>query len=370
MIRYQLVPTGALQSRKHSVLPICCCIFALVLIVSFVVVYGAMNGLAAVESDSDNLELTRDFEAFAQTYGKSYKSSYEKERRKAVFAANWAKISEINAQQLSYTLGINQFADLSDEEFATTYLTESPVPADVSKFSQQLPASLPLSAAELADDEIDWVKDGLVNPVKDQGLCGSCWTFGTVSTVESRYAKVEGKLKAFSEQQLVDCCRTEDSKGCSGGQVEDGVPCLVRTGAALLSDYPYMAFDQSCKLDGSIPTTKVAEGFTTVATLDTAQMQRALKNHTMYVSVNAGAFAFRFYKSGVVTEGCPSAPLSHGVTLVGSGTRDGVAYWKVRNSWGPNWGESGYISILRDVSQSGPGQCGIARHVVYPNYKE
>ena len=318
-----------------------------------------------MENYIDEIAFTR----FAIEYQKEYSSAEERERRKAIFVANQKRIAEINREGHPFTLAMNQFGDLSDEEFARYYLTENPIPESI---LNQTPFTLP-EDYEAPEDVIDWDEKGKVTPVRDQGLCGSCWTFGSVSVVETFHAIKKGKLEHFSEQQLVDCCLTKDSHGCSGGEAEDGIGYFTKYKAMLAKDYPYTALDEKCKYeekkgeDIGIQTGVLA--FKVIEPGNTQAMQERLKEGTMYVSVNSGAIAFRFYKKGIITQGCPHETLGHGVTLIGSGEEDGIKFWRIKNSWGPNWGDRGYLKIKRELGTGIMGVCGIGRHAVFPTDK-
>ena len=283
--------------------------------------------------------------------------------RRQIFLKNYREIQKINAEGHPYKLGVNKFANLTDEEYAKYYLNANPIPESIqNQESNYIPDTI-----SIENDDIDWVREKKVTPVRDQGMCGSCWTFGTISMIETLYAIKGNNLTEFSEQQLVDCCRIHNSNGCKGGDVEDAVQYLKDEGNILAADYPYKAIEQKCDID-KFKKIKTVSNYAKIPKGNTNMMQNALHNGSMYVSVNANAVAFKFYKSGIVTNGCPHEIVSHGVTLVGSGVdkKANVNFWKVRNSWGENWGDDGYIRIKRELGDNVLGVCGIGRHAVYP----
>eukprot|EP00826_Nyctotherus_ovalis_P048413 TRINITY_DN5703_c0_g2_i1.p1 TRINITY_DN5703_c0_g2~~TRINITY_DN5703_c0_g2_i1.p1 ORF type:complete len:355 (+),score=71.02 TRINITY_DN5703_c0_g2_i1:175-1239(+) len=353
MIRYQLVG----PQRRSSCPKVCCTLFILFAFATLIGIYLSTTEFGKTYAEDFY------FDGFIQEYQKKYSSADEREQRKRIFLDNHRKIMQINSEGHPYTLGINQFADLTDEEFEQMYLTENPVPESI--LAQGVSVSMEESE-DPGDDNIDWVAKGKVAPVKDQGNCGSCWTFASISVAETFYAIKKDELKIFSEQQLVDCCRTTLSKGCQGGEAEDALRCLKQNKSMLATDYPYVAMDQDCRYDKSKALYGKTVGYGVSPKGDTNDMQKWLRTRTLYVSVNASPFAFRFYKSGIITNGCPGHQTNHGVTLVGSGVEKGVKFWRIKNSWGRNWGDKGFLRIERKLGTDVLGVCGIGRHGVHP----
>lgn len=354
MIRYQLVG----PQPRSSCPKVCCMLFMIFAFATLIGVYLSTTEFGKTYADD------LFFDGFTQEYQKKYSSVEEREQRKRIFLENHRKIVQINSEGHPYTLGINQFADLTDEEFEQMYLTENPVPESI------LAQGVSMSTEEddkPEDEDIDWVAKGKVAPVKDQGNCGSCWTFASISVAETFYAiKNNCDVKIFSEQQLVDCCRTKLSKGCRGGEAEDALTCLAKNKSMLATDYPYAAVDQKCQYDKSKSVYGVIAGYGVSKSGDTTDIQKWLRTRTLYVSVNASPFAFRFYKKGIITNGCPGHQTNHGVTLIGSGVEKGVKFWRIKNSWGPNWGDKGFLRIKRELGTDVVGLCGIGKHGVHP----
>merc|ERR1719498_792058 len=203
--------------------------------------------------------------------------------------------------------------------------------------------------AEPEDDEVDWVKSGAVNPIKNQGSCGSCWAFSTVGTLESAYKISTGKLYSLAEQQLVDCDKSND--GCSGGwpyQAYDRY--FSSAGVCSESSYPYTAADGYCRVsscDVALPQGTVT-GHQNVGQTASG-LKSALASQPVSVTVNAGQL--QFASNGVVTGQC-RGQINHSVIAVGYGT-DGLDYFKIRNSWGTSWGEAGYIRLAQEGGSQG-----------------
>jgi len=219
----------------------------------------------------------------------------------------------------------------------------------------------PLHAeTELSSSSVDWVTAGAVTGVKDQGSCGSCWSFSTTGCMEGAYYIKKKSLVSFSEQQLVSCDTTDS--GCNGGLMDYAFEWIQSNGGICKeSDYPYVSgtgLNPSCKTSCSIVSGTKPTGWTDVRATESALLS-AIAQQPVSVAIEADQIAFQLYKSGVFDSSC-GTNLDHGVLAVGYGTDSGANYWKVKNSWG----EDGYIRLSRDVSQTG-GQCGILKSASY-----
>eukprot|EP01022_Parablepharisma_sp_SALTPOND_P028565 TRINITY_DN71159_c0_g1_i1.p2 TRINITY_DN71159_c0_g1~~TRINITY_DN71159_c0_g1_i1.p2 ORF type:complete len:423 (+),score=34.69 TRINITY_DN71159_c0_g1_i1:4925-6193(+) len=372
---------SAQRPRSHAIPCFLCCIALVALVtltVTFVHMFSAPEGisLSATFPALEEVEASLAFRKFVDEYGKTYASADETEKRKAIFASNYKRINEFNRKNSQVTLGVNQFADLTDEEFEQLYLQHPPTNEQCTVAHELIKKNPPKQKAKSDPIDINWVREGKVLPVKDQGNCGSCWTFAATSVIESIYAIRENpqNLVRFAEQQLVDCCRSglaeecSESNGCRGGMVGQAFQYAANKGVTKSVDYPYHATDETCKYDSSKVVFKL-DGYVNITAGDVDEMEKALTTRTFAVGVSAGYFAFRFYKKGVLNTGCPEGPINHGVVVVGAGTEDNLDYWLVRNSWGGNWGLEGYIKIARRGPQP-LGYCGISACPQYVLYKE
>jgi len=295
------------------------------------------------------------FTDFVQIYNKNY-SDDELSYRFNVFIDNYKTINDHNSQGHSWTMAINKFADLTPNEFKSQHLCYNPVHSKTflgRTYFTNTVSDLPT--------DIDWTSKGVVTPVKDQGQCGSCWAFSSTGSIEGAYALATGKLVSLSEQQLVDCSRSYGNEGCNGGLFVPSFQYTEKTPLCSQSDYEYKGVDGTCKDCTGVTT---VDSYVEVTKNSESALQQALLLQPISVAIEADQFSFQFYSSGVMSGTC-GTNLDHGVLLVGYGTDNGKDFWKIKNSWGANWGENGYIRLSRNVKQV-QGQCGIAMEPSYP----
>ena len=215
-----------------------------------------------------------------------------------------------------------------------------------------------------APESVDWRQKGVVNNIKDQGQCGSCWTFSTIQAQESQWAIKHNKLYSLSEQNLVDCVTS--CYGCNGGLMEPAYDYVIKhQGGKFMTeeDYPYTARDGKCKFDASKAVTQVT-GYITVQEGSESDLEAKVAQYgPAAIAIDASHYSFQLYSTGIYDESsCSPEGLDHAVGCVGYGTEAGVNYWIVRNSWGTSWGENGYIRMVKDKNN----QCGEASAACIP----
>ncbi|XP_054749842.2 procathepsin L-like [Lytechinus pictus] len=307
----------------------------------------------------------RDWEDWKTANGRSYHSDVEENRRGKIWKENLEIVLEHKVKfdegKVSYELGMNQFADMTNEEFVRMmtgfrHNVTSKVPSG-STF-------LPPSYAELPK-QVDWRTKGYVTPVKDQKQCGSCWAFSATGSLEGQHFKKTSKLVSLSEQNLVDCSGPEGNEGCNGGLMDQAFQYIIDAhGIDTEASYPYKAVDGQCHFKKSDVGATVT-GYTDVTSGSEKALQKAVAHEgPISVAIDASHMSFQLYKSGVYNEpACSSTLLDHGVLAVGYGsTSDGTDYWIVKNSWGESWGMKGYLWMSRNKNN----QCGIATQASFP----
>jgi len=313
--------------------------------------------VAAASAVSVTLNTDASFTAWKLQFGKNYLSAEESAARLAIFNANLAYINKHNARtDVTYTLGMNQFGDLTNAEYQRMYLRP---------FNRTARATETFVAGNEVDPtEVDWRTQGYVTPIKDQGQCGSCWSFSSTGSIEGAHFKATGKLVSFSEQNLVDCSTTEGNQGCNGGLMDYAFTYVMKTkGLDTEESYPYTARDGKCAYNPANSGGTISS-FKDVTAGSEAALQTAVATiGPISVAIDASHNSFQFYKTGVYNEVmCSSKNLDHGVLAVGYGVDAGKNYWLVKNSWGTTWGNKGYIYMTKDKKN----QCGIATAASYP----
>jgi C1A family cysteine protease len=169
---------------------------------------------------------------------------------------------------------------------------------------------------------VDWRALGMVNPVKDQGMCGSCWAFSAVGAMESRYAIANnGSLFSLSEQQLVDCQTSVlnyTSEGCNGGESDEAFQYAAKYGMMNESDYVYTAVDQNCSYNDTLVVVTPSNG-THIATNSAQALKEAIFDGPVSVSIEADTIPFQFYSGGIFNDPTCGNDLDHAVVAVGYG---------------------------------------------------
>ncbi|GAB2274755.1 hypothetical protein Dimus_009528 [Dionaea muscipula] len=299
------------------------------------------------------------FEAWQNRYGRQYKDKEEWLLRFGIYQTNLQFIDFINSQNFTFTLTDNKFADMTNAEFRSLYfgllINDPPSKSDLKPM---------IFRDDPVPDSIDWREKGAVTPIKDQGQCGSCWAFSTVAAVEGIHQIITEKLISLSEQQLVDCDKS--NQGCNGGLMEAAFTYIQNSGGITTEEnYPYTGLEGKCDEDKAKEDTVQIDGFEKVPANDEKSLQAAVAQQPVSVAIDASGPLFQLYSGGIFNGFC-GTNLNHGVAAVGYGGEDGKKYWIVKNSWGTGWGENGYIRLRRDLWYAPGGACGIAKMASYP----
>jgi len=294
------------------------------------------------------------FNEWKDQYGIQYNGD-EDAKREEIYNSNVRVIEESNLLEPGYTLAVNQFAAVTREEFKAQMLTRGQTNA--------FPALPTLGVHEWNGEElaasVDWSSKGAVTGVKDQGSCGGCWAFAATGGLEGAQYVGTGSLNSLSEQQFLDC-DTADS-GCNGGLEYNGWTYFKQQKDAICTEasYPYDGRGGSCRSSGcsaGVPAGGIG-GVTHVTTGSASALMSAVSQQPVAIGIQADQASFQYYDSGIMSGNC-GKQLDHSVLLVGY---DSGSYWKIKNSWGKSWGESGYIRI----TQTGD-QCGVLDDASYP----
>ena len=272
------------------------------------------------------------------------------DNRFAIFKENMDTIIQHNAKGLSWKLGTNEYADLTDEEFESTRLME--IPADFDVFG---------NATEHRDERwteenvstIDWSAKGKVTAVRNQGSCGSCWAFAAAGAAEG----LMSRPSHVSTQQIADC--TMSTNGCNGGWPHKALGYAAGKGLCSDSSYRYTSGstgktytckDSSCSKILSLRGSRSGSSESSCASLLQSRPQSTVIN----------ASNLKLYSSGVI-QSCSGTSTNHAVTAVGIVNIDGKTCWKIKNSWGSSWGKGGYMYLPYGQRCKGVGsRCDMA----------
>ena len=354
-------------------------------------VFTQSDNSTSITDEVTDQEAVSQFQQFLKDFNKTYSSLGELSMRYISFKTNFIRVRAKQIKNLGvpnkHSVGVTKFMDLTPQQFQSQYAnlvvtsqqlkdsedatvadvadvaednSATEVPSDASQTNTSglpnLQAPLPILTATIPASW-DWRSYGVVSPVKNQGSCGYCWAFSAIANIEGLYARKYGTLKSFSEEQLLDC--DYSNSGCNGGNMQYAFNYVKNAGGVMSSsNYPLSGTRNGCKFSKSLAIARVTGNF------NAGQNEATIKNYvytTGPLSVALNAKTLQYYTGGILTSSaasCNPNTLTHGVTIVGYGTANGINYWIVKNSWGPSWGDKGFFKIAR-----GYGTCGINKYV-------
>ncbi|KAF0890528.1 hypothetical protein E2562_003743 [Oryza meyeriana var. granulata] len=323
-----------------------------------------------VVGDDDDGELNAEahFASFERRFGRTYRDAGERAYRLSVFSANLRRARQHQRLDPTAVHGVTKFSDLTPAEFRERYLgLRRPSLRGLDGGAE--PHEAPILPTDGLPTDFDWREHGAVGPVKDQGSCGSCWSFSTSGALEGAHYLATGKMEVLSEQQMVDCdheCDPSEPRscdsGCNGGLMTTAFSYLMKSGGLQSEkDYPYAGRENTCKFDKSKIVAQV-KNFSVVSVNEDQIAANLVKHGPLAIGINA--VFMQTYIGGVSCPYICGKHLDHGVLLVGYGSA-GYApirfkekpYWIIKNSWGENWGENGYYKICRGPHAQ--NKCGV-----------
>ncbi|XP_067941772.1 cathepsin L-like [Watersipora subatra] len=319
--------------------------------------------LAVLSAPVLNDDLNEHWEMFKNVHSKAYGSQEEETLRRMIWEGHVDYIAHHNREfdmgLHTYTLGINEYADMSNEEFVSIMNGYRSDMKNASTVHFLPPSNF------VAPDSVDWRTKGYVTEVKNQKQCGACWAFSTTGSLEGQHFKSTGKLVSLSEQNLVDCSKAEGNLGCGGGLMDNGFTYIKKNGGIDTEEsYPYKAKNGHCHFEQS-NVGATDSGYVDIKRGSEDSLMMAVASvGPVSVAIDASHTSFQLYRTGIYNERrCSSSRLDHGVLAVGYGTStDGTEYWLVKNSWGTTWGKEGYVWMSKNKNN----QCGIATQASYP----
>jgi C1A family cysteine protease len=340
--------------------------------------HNALTDILAVLNTEK--QLWTEFVEYTGEYDKTYDTLNDQLYHYQIYKLNRGRIGDMYERNPSATYSLNWFGDIDSSEFESMH--KGYIQGDIATHSLDTNGSLYADTGADADtnaicatmdtteslelaESIDWRDLGAVTPVKNQGTCGSCWSFSATEAIEGAWQIATGDLVSLSEQQLMDCSIPDGNYGCYGGIMDNAFEYVIENGGLCTEEeVPYIGASETC---GTCTPTAIISSCVDVTPNNESALKRAVNVGPVSVAIEADQDAFQLYTGGIITSTLCGTALDHGVLVVGYGTDNGIDYWTIKNSWGDAWGEDGYVRIARDDSNViDGGICGIASLPSYP----
>jgi len=349
--------------------------------------------VTTLEGEGLGMDEEAEFKAFTRKHQKKYKDHDEYSHRFTVWKDNLDFVRKWNSEKVNgFQVGMNEFADLTDDEFAQSYLNKNLHDEYLRSetFTNDL---IQESAGVVSKDKAftggydirwhkntqtqpkrqDWVHKGAVSNVNNQAKCFACYAFAACGAIEGAVKLRTGKLQKLSAQQIVDCSTPNSgfmNHGCKGGTMVKSYKYIIKNGLMKWEDYGYRTSLNSrpecklvysrCKYQKSKVHQKIL-GYVNIQKGNEKDLMNAVGMRPVSAAIDAHHRPFKLYRSGVFTLASCTTHLTHGLLVVGYGQQDGRKYWKVKNSWGTTWGHHGYGKVVRDKNM-----CAIGNWANYP----
>jgi cathepsin L len=298
------------------------------------------------------------FSTWMHKHAKSY-TGVEFQTRYSIFRSNMDFVRDWNAGNTGTVLGMTHLADLTNAEYQKIYLGTK---VDA---TARLATATVTKATDTYNATVDWRNKNVVTGIKNQGQCGSCWSFSTTGSTEGAHALPTGNLVSLSEQNLVDCSSAYGNEGCNDGLMDNAFKYIIANkGIDTEASYPYQGVQGTCQYNAANSGATISS-YTDVTSGSETALATAVTQQPVSVAIDASHTSFQLYTSGIYHDiFCSSTKLDHGVLAVGFGTdtTDNRNYWIVKNSWGTTWGMAGFIYMSKDRNNN----CGIATAASFP----
>ncbi|KAM7443323.1 hypothetical protein ABFA07_007801 [Porites harrisoni] len=297
------------------------------------------------------------FNSFKTRYKKSYVSKREHETRKDIYRHNMRFIRSRNRQHLGYRLKSNHMADMTEEEMEQRrgLLREADINALIGGKRFEIPKG---KDERKLPDAVNWAKSGAVNPVKSQGICGSCYAYSVTGAMEGAYFIKTGTLLNLSEQQLIDCSWGFGNRGCKGGYPHRAMQWVIKHGGLATEESygRYLAQEGLCHFKNTTTGAKL-DFYMNITKGNINQLKQAIAFYgPVSILINTQPKSFKFYGSGIYYDQSCTHALDHAALAVGYGVEKGQPYWLIKNSWSKAWGDEGYIKIAMKNDNCGVSQ--------------